>query len=320
MKNLFSLLLSFIGIFLLLFAIFLNEGCNKKNSEPVVLPNRVISQLEYFRGTLNSTSTFNYSNNKIYLREYEFDKSNYKYEYEYSGNQVITYTLKKYGEDWGTVGSNVYSYNSNLLQEVLYREPSADDWNVYERWSFSYNGSNYNEILMEKVYDGYPLPDTKLDYSYNGDTLMGYSIYRFVAEWRLSRDVVFEYNNGLLYKTTLYYAPVNMVYGPQEQFTYEYSDGLNTRVVLSVMVDSAWVDRNEILREYNISNKMILETVKAIGDSNYEYQYKYVYELGEDNLELFPFFDQPLVEYIYPSLSKAMRNTLSTQAKIKSKY
>jgi len=318
MKNnlrVFSTLISAVGALVILFT---GSGCSKRNSELVILPNRIISQAEYFRGTLNSTTSFDYTDNKIYLREYEFDKSNYKYEYEYSENQVITYTLKKYDEIWGTIGSTVYSYKSNLLQEVLYREMKADDWDVYERWSFSYNGSNYNEILMEQVYDAYYLPDTKIDYAYSNDALMSYSIYRFTGEWHLSRDVKFEYTNGQLYKTTLYYAPVNQKYGPQEQFTYEYSEGLNTRVVMAVFTDSNWVERNEILREYNINNKMVLETVKAIGNPNYEYQYKYVYELGEDNLSIFPFYDQPLHEYIYPELSTALHKLLPMEVKNRS--
>lgn len=311
--------LKLIACFLFLGSIvFLTESCSKNNSQVVILPNRVISQLEYFRGTLNSTTNYSYQDNKIVYRDYEYDKNNYKYEYEYSGNQVTSFVSKKYNEYWGYTNSNVYIYESNLLKEVLYRRYEQKDWVVYEQWTFTYNGNNYDEILIETVIEDNYFPDTKLTYSYNGDTLLGYKVYQFNEEWILTKELVFEYQDALLSKTTVFYALLGQDFRQQEQFTYQYADGYNTKVVLSVNIDSVWVPRNEILRTYNVSGKIIEETARKVGDTDYNYRYVYTYELGEDNLEIFPFYEQPLVEYIYPTLSPAMRKAMLMEAKNKS--
>lgn len=297
--------------------IFSFWSCSKNNSEIVILPNRVISQLEYFRGTLNSSTNYSYQDNKIVYRDYEFDKSNYKYEYKYSGNQITSFVSKKYDEYWGYINSNVYSYSSNLLQEVLYRKSEKEEWVVYERWTFTYDGTSYDEILMESVTGDNYYPETKLTYSYSGDTLLGYKVYQFDQEWLLTKELSFEYQDGLLYQTTVSYALLGQGFKPQEQFNYQYSDGYNTRVVLSVNADSTWLEQSEILRTYNVSGKMIEETVKKVGETDYNYRYVYAYELGEDNLQRFPFYDKPLYEYIYPTLSPALRRALSMEVKNK---
>ena len=103
----------------------------------------------------------------------------------------------------------------------------------------------------------------------------------------------------------IYYAPFGIGYGPQEQFSYEYTDEYNTRVVIAAIADTGWVDRSEILRNYNISGKMIDETVRLINATD-EYRYEYAYELGNENLDRFPFYDKPLYEYIYPTLSRSL--------------
>ena len=280
-------LLKFIASFLFLGSlVFSIASCSKNNSQVVILPNRVISQLEYFRGTLNSTTNYSYQDNKIVYRDYEFDKSNYKYDYEYSGNQVTSFVSKKYDEYWGYTNSNVYSYESNLLQEVLYRKYEKEEWEDYERWTFTYDGNNYDEILIERMANGTYYPDTKLNYTYSSDTLLNYSIYRHGNGWHLSKEVKFDYQDGLLYQTTIYYALLGQDYGPQELFTYYYSEGYNSKVLLSMRVDSTWLEQSEILRNYNVSGKMIEETVRKVGDSDYNYRYVYAYELGEDNVNI----------------------------------
>lgn len=314
-------LLKFIASFLVLGSLVFSIGsCGKNNSQVVILSSRVITQLEYFRGTLNSTTNYSYQDNKIVYRDYEFDKSKYKYDYEYSGNQVTSFVSKKYDEYWGYTNSNVYTYESNLLQEVLYRKYDKKEWNVYERWTFTYNGNNYDAILMESVVGSSINPETKLKYSYSGDTLLGYKVYQFNEDWKLTKQLVFEYQDGVLNETTVFYALLGQDFRPQEQFIYQYTDGYNTKVVLSVNVDSVWVARNEILRNYNVNGKMVEEIVQPFGETEYNYRYVYAYELGEDNFEMFPFYEQPLYEFIYPTLSPSLQKALSMEAKNKSLY
>jgi hypothetical protein len=297
------------NLFFLVLLVLTLDSCYK-NNEVVILDNRIISQLEYFRGTLNSSANFTYEDNKIVYRDFENDKRKHKYDYEYSENQVVSFISEKYDEYWVNTNSNVYSFESTLLQEVLYREYDQQQWDVYERWTFTYDGTNYDEILIEKVSSGNSYPVVKLTYSYASDTLIGYTVYQNNTEWVLTKEFRFEYKDGVLSQTTVFYSEPGQGLKPQELFSYQYTNGYNTKVVLSMYADSVWLPQSEILRTYNLSGKMIEETIKKVGETDYEYRYVYAYELGEDNLAIFPFYEKPLYEFIYPTLSSSLQKAL----------
>ena len=300
--------------------VLLATGCRKNNTNPEDLSNRLVSQLEYFRGTLNSSSNFKYKNDRLIERDFVRSNGQLKYELAYSDNQVVSYFSRKYDEYWRNTNKTEYTYTSGKLEDVRFLEFSDEAWQEFERWTFTYNGENYDEIVMGDVLNNTFYPTTKLDYTYSGDTLKFYNIYDFVADWVLDKEIKFTYVDGMVNQITVYYTSSSVEYRPNQQFTYTYTNGYNTRVELSVAVDSGWVAVNEIIRSYNISGKMIEEGLKAIGDTEYAYLYNYTYELGKENLDIFPFYDKPLFEYIYPTLVSTKSAEYLNISKSKSEF
>lgn len=293
-KNL--LFIAFVGLLLI------SMACKKTTDRPDIDNYRVVSQTEYHKGDWSSTSTFTYQNNRIVSREIETPIEKFKFEWSYDDYQVVTQQFNWNFDNWVLKTSNVYSFENDLLQSVNYREAMGELWDEYERWEFSYNGTDYKEILMGSVDDKQFMPNTKFGYAYVDEHLEYYEIYiKEAADWKLSKDLKFEYLEGSLHQITLSYSKNGSDYGEQEQFSYEYTSGKNTHVVLSIQGDSGWRQRDEIVRNYDNNGNMTDETFRLVGNPNYENRYEYEYEAGSDNFEQFPFYAQALYEYFYPS-------------------
>ena len=252
---------------------------------------------------MNSTSKFRYENDRLIYRDYQTSDNHFKHEYYYKENEVEDYFYRKYETYWRSLTRTVYQYENKLLIRVIFEEYQDMDWVQTERWSFSYIDEQYDEILMETISDNVYSPSTKIIYTYSGEYLYDYKVYNYSEDWYLTREVVFDYIDGILENIYLFYEGYGLPYGPQEKFSYEYMNDLVSRIVLSVYTGNDWLESSEILRDYDISKNMIEEKVRFIETSQNYYRYTYEYELGNKNLKVYPFYDQALYEFIYPKPS-----------------
>lgn len=293
----------YLSLLILTALLMIQEGCRKADEQPAYTDFRLISQVEYYKGVSNSNITYQYENNRIVKQEVESKNELLKYEFSYTDTGVISNLFKKYSESWFLKKGTVYAFEDGKVKSVIFREPKGELWKENEKWTFSYDGMNWKEVLIEIQTDDKFDSVSKIEYFYEGDRLLYYNTFKFAeAQWELIREVKFDYVDERLDKTTVFYGGFASEYGPQEQYIFEYESGLNTRIGIAVLISDEWTERSEIVRNYDQNGNMTDETVRLVGDPNYEYRYIYFYEPGKHNREHFPFYDQPLYEYIYPAI------------------
>jgi hypothetical protein len=287
---------------LIIFGLLFSACQRGPNNQPNFLPGRVVTQTEYLQGAWNSTATFRYDNDRIIYRDYRTSQNHYKFEYAYNNDTIWCDYSRRYGELWRTLSRFTYCFDDNLLKQVLFEDYTNKTWVKTEQWRFTYLDGKYDEVFFDNILNDTIYPIARIKYFYSEDLLTNYEIYDYDNGWQLNKELFFSYIEGVLQEIVIYYEGFGLEYGPQERFTYEYTNDLVSRIGISVYDGENWPETSAVYRQYDINNNMTRESLRLTESTKDYYRYNYEYMLGKDNLEVFPFYDQPLIEYIYPSV------------------
>ena len=265
-----STILVLLGFFLLISF----TGCVKnRNNHPVDLPMRMVNQIEYYQYEKRSTSDFRYENDRIVYRDLITDLNKYRYEYEYADNEVTAFYYRGFDEIWSLSNRVVYSYESSQLQQVVYSNNAEEGWRERERWTFTYMGDLYDEILIEELFeDEEPLPAALFKYNYVDEFLSNYQVFNYANDWYQIRQVNFSYEDEKIVQVLLQLINNSDELEAYERHSYFYEQDKLVQIIVAINAGEEWIDGTEINLKYDVNGNVVEETVIAIQTGQLAYQ------------------------------------------------
>lgn len=264
------------------------------------------------------------------------------YEFEYSGDHLISITMNLYYDemdmvmdfdiswsndkissvestteigDFETFADNeTYEYENNTLSYYLRQETNLNGvWEDSERGNYSSTDGNIDEVIKETVnLNGNWENNERIQSQYNNDYLLNYCVDSWdIAnnEWKPENKSILTYNdeNFVTVFLTQIWSETEEDYVNETRLLYEYLDELVIYYLQEEWTGNEWSNLYQADLEYNDNNK-ITQLVQQIWQENEWQNIERVYFYYETSINEFETFESTLNFSVYPNPFKLLND------------
>ncbi|MCX7862043.1 MAG: T9SS type A sorting domain-containing protein [Bacteroidales bacterium] len=240
--------------------------------------------------------SFDYNNNLLYYSYETWDidhwKKEIKYEYTYdaNGNLLTELQLIDGGTDWINNMLYVYSYYTNqLMKELLISKWISGNWMNLQKTEYTYtlSGKKQEEknLFWNQSLNDWDIYDRML-YSYNGNDSLEYKIYQqwVASSWQNSNRLYYEYNSFGFTTLERYENWYNNQWEPTNKLIITYnSNNKPIHKLQQIWEQNAWQNYQQYFYMYNNNDKLIQESFEIWQNNAWVPIYIYSYELDVQN-------------------------------------
>ena len=293
------------------------------------------SMLEYYglrnRGdVVPQTACFQDTYGDRYRVNYEYDEYDYylttevyevfwdvdwlayemlSYEYDFSGNVLEMLVRDFDGEAWLDMARATYSYEDDMVSEIIIQYMEDGDWVNDEKAVYNYNGDDYTILYWD--WNGNNWTSNELyTYTRTNNTIELIIQYMEGGAWQNDEKAVFTLNFDEKVEEILDQSWTGTTWENVELTSYNYEGDVFTTKTLKQWDGSAWADNRLFTYEYGEYGNAKHGECSAFDGSNWETadgDIEMVFDNGEKSNEYYGY----LVDVEYVDLTNLKENAQS---------